>query len=364
MERLRVGVIGAGSWTRICHIPCLQADPRAVVTALCGRRKAQAEAQAAEFGIASVYTDYHQLLAAPDVDAVTIATPNVAHYDIAMAAIAAGKHVFCEKPLAMNETQSKAMWSAAERAGVVHQVAFTFRYLHATNLARQIVQSGELGTVYRVDGYAESNSGLRADRQYNWRDTKALAGTGMLGDMGSHVVDLARYITDCEIVSVSGRMRILPCKAGSWSAGVGSANDASLVIDTDDDAEFFARLTNGADGYFHISRIMQGERRAYLQVSGSKGAIRIHYSRGNIDALYQCKPDAAEYRQVPLPNGARPEHNHALYKMLAAYVTACIHRTKPQTVATFADGHQVQAVLDAVVRASESGLPEHVHPEQ
>src|SRR5262249_50552689 len=123
-EKVRFGVIGAGGFAEICHVPGLQSHPRAEVVALCGRNRERGEAMAARLGVPEAITDYRELVARPDIDAVTITAPNVAHHPIAMAALAAGKHVFCEKPLAMNREQATEMRQAAEGSGRIHQVAF------------------------------------------------------------------------------------------------------------------------------------------------------------------------------------------------------------------------------------------------
>src|SRR5262249_46353870 len=108
-EKLRFGVIGAGGFAEVCHVPGLQSHPRAEVVALCGRNRERCEAMAGRLGVPEAVTDYRELVARPDIDGVTITTPNVAHHPIAMAAFAAGKHVFCEKPLAMNREEATAM---------------------------------------------------------------------------------------------------------------------------------------------------------------------------------------------------------------------------------------------------------------
>jgi predicted dehydrogenase len=341
---LRTGVIGSGSWTRICHIPCLQADPRAQVVALCGRRPEAVRAQADEFNIPQVYTDYRDLIASSEIDSVTIATPNIDHYPIARLAITAGKHVFCEKPLTMNQEESFHLWQLAESHQRIHQVSFTFRHLYSSGLAKQLIADGVIGEIYRIAGYAEGASGLRPDKPYNWRDSVELAGSGMLGDMGSHLVDLARYVTGLEFSAVAGNLYTLDQ----------SASGHLYQVTSDDEAEFFARFTSGATGYFRITRIVRGEPRAYLEVTGTKGALRVHYSRGHVDALYHAPAHTNQFTPVPLGDNVTPERNHALYKMLSAFVGECVGEQQSAAVATFADGHRTQEILDAVIQSAQS----------
>jgi predicted dehydrogenase len=302
------------------------------------------KAQADEFGIPCVYTDYRDLLEAPDIDAVTISTPNVGHYPIARQALTIGKHVFCEKPLTMNQKQSIALWRLAESNHRVHQVAFTFRHLYSSNLAKRMIADGAIGKIYRVAGFAEGAAGLRPDKPYNWRDSVELAGSGMLGDMGSHLVDLARYVTGLEFNAVAGNLHTLDQ----------SAVGRSYRVTSDDEAEFLARFTSGAKGYFRITRIIRGEPRSYLEVTGTKGALRVHYSRGDIDTLYQAAAHSHQFTSVPLGPHAAPAQNHALYKMLSAFVAECVGEKRPEAAATFADGHRTQEVLDAVIQSAKA----------
>src|SRR5205809_288011 len=127
---LRFGVIGAGGFAEVCHVPGLQSHPAARVVALCGRRFEHARAMADRLGVPDVHTDYRELLAREDIDAVTITTPNAAHCEQALAAFAAGKHVFCEKPLGLDVAEARRMAEAASASGRIHQVAFTFRYTY------------------------------------------------------------------------------------------------------------------------------------------------------------------------------------------------------------------------------------------
>ena len=130
MTKLRVGVIGAGAFAESCHVPGVQSHPEAEVVVLCGRDSARTRAAAQRLGVPEVSLDYEEVCARPDIDAVTIATPNVVHARQAQAAFAAGKHVFCEKPLGMNTEEAADMLRAAEPSGKVHQTAFTYRYLY------------------------------------------------------------------------------------------------------------------------------------------------------------------------------------------------------------------------------------------
>jgi len=149
-RRIRVGVIGAGTFAEEAHIPGIQAHRQGDVAALCARNQQRATVLAARLGVPDVYTDYHEMLARPDIDAVTIATPDVLHAPIALAALEAGKHVFCEKPLAMTVAQAEQMVAAATRADRIAMVGFTFRYTRALQTLRRLLGEGGLGTPFYV----------------------------------------------------------------------------------------------------------------------------------------------------------------------------------------------------------------------
>ena len=140
-RKLRFGVIGAGGFAEICHVPGLQTHPRAEVVALCGRRAEHARAMAERLGVPDVHTDYRELCARDDLDGVTITTPNAVHAEQALAAFARGKHVFCEKPLGATVAEVEEMVRAAEASGKVHQVAFTFRYTYCVQELRRRVRA-------------------------------------------------------------------------------------------------------------------------------------------------------------------------------------------------------------------------------
>src|SRR3954453_13958318 len=147
-RKLRFGVIGAGGFAEICHVPGLQTHPRAEVVALCGRRFDHARAMADRLGIPDVHTDYRELCAREDLDGVTITTPNAVHAEQALEAFSRGKHVFCEKPLGMEGPRVRRMPQGAEESGKVHQVAFTFRYTYGVQELRRRVRAGDIGQPY------------------------------------------------------------------------------------------------------------------------------------------------------------------------------------------------------------------------
>ncbi len=350
MKTLRVGVIGAGSWTRLCHIPGVNSHSQATVTALCGRRYEPCRSQADEFGIPKVYTDYQDLVTDPDIDAVTISTPNAFHYPAALAALENGKHVFCEKPLAMDTKQARHLAQVAEKKGLVNHTAFTFRFLYGVNAAKRIAASGELGRIYQVRAYSEGGSGIDPQRPAEWRYQTSLAGSGQLGDMGSHLIDLVHYIVG-DITSVTGSLQTLyRYRPGTGGTELCDADDHAALqftCTTPDDPD------GAAQGEVIASRIIPAQGRSFVQVMGTEGSLLCRYSRGEVDEL-QFAQRGTEFQPVEFGPDEVPHPGHALTKMLQAFVNAILGTPDP-IAATFADGAKAQAVIDAAILSHTSG---------
>lgn len=355
MSELRVGVIGAGSWTEICHIPGVQAHPAGRVVALCSRSRERREAQAAKLGISVTYGDYRELIADPKIDAVTISTPNAEHFPIARAALQAGKHVFCEKPLTLRAAESAELLAHAQAHGLVHQVAFTFRFLYAAHEARRLVTSGALGRLQHVRAFVEGGGALRPEAPARWRDDAERSGYGMLGDMGSHMIDLVRFVTDEELVRIRG---------AQWRIGRGDRPDpdrpgALRAVTADEEVEALGDLAGGAGFTLRVSKLMPPPHRNYLDFIGDEAYVRLRYSRGDVD-VFSLGRGGAEPEPQPLPDGAAPERNHCLFKMMGTFVDACLGQSRPAPCdrpADFADGWAVQEALDAVAQSAASGAP-------
>lgn len=355
---LRVGVIGVGGWTEICHIPGLQAHPEVRVAALCGRSPERRRAQAERFGVPQTYGDYEELIARADVDAVTICTPNRWHFPIARAALLGGKHVFCEKPLTMDQAESAALLDLAARSGRVHQVAFTFRFLHAAHEAQRLFRAGAIGRLRRVLAATESSGSLRPGATARWRNDAALSGYGLLGDMGSHLVDLARFVTGGEFRAVRGAC----WRIGQAERPHGERPGEMRTVTADDEAEALCDFSGpgfAASLTLRVSSLTPPPHRNYLEFVGDEGYLRLPYSRGETDTLALGRNGAAP-ETLPLPQGAVPAANHCLFKMMGAFADACLGRPTPPATdqaATFSDGHAAQRVLDAVAASARSGAP-------
>src|SRR3990172_2535044 len=193
-KKVRVAVLGAAAFAEVAHIPGVNAHPQGEVVALCSRDLARAKEMAARISVPEATDDLDALLARSDIDAVTIPSANDRHHPYAIAALRAGKHVFCEKPMALNVAQAEEMTREARQRGLIHQIAFTFRYNYCLEELRRRVIAGEVGSPHFVEIHSEAFSPFVVNPvQPTWRDFEALHGAGHLGEMGSHFIDAVNF---------------------------------------------------------------------------------------------------------------------------------------------------------------------------
>ncbi|HEU4997712.1 MAG TPA: Gfo/Idh/MocA family oxidoreductase [Lapillicoccus sp.] len=347
------------------------------MTALCGRDPV-AVAQAAErMGWASTETDWKDLVRRDDVGLVDVCTPGDSHAEIAIAALEAGKHVLCEKPLANSVEEAEAMVAAAETAaarGVRSMVGFNYRRVPALALARRLVADGRLGTVRHVRAQYLQDWIVDPEFPLVWRLRKDKAGSGALGDLGAHVVDLAQYVLGSDVSGVSGltetfvRERPLPEASAGLSASGGGGAGGTGEVTVDDCALFLARFTDGAVGSFEATRFATGRKNAiHLEVNGSAGSLVFDFERMNELSFYDgAEPaETAGFRQVLV---TEPDHPYAAawwppghglgYEHTFTHEVVDLVRDVAagrQPTPSFADGLQVQRVLDAVERSAAGG---------
>ncbi len=345
---LRVGVIGTGAFAEQCHLPGLQSHPQAEVVAICGRRPERVRSLAGRFHVPAVHTDYRELCARSDLDAITIATVNSEHAGQAIAAFAAGKHVFCEKPMATSVTHARQMLHAAEMSGKIHQMAFTYRYLYGVQELRRRVQCGDIGVPHHLRAHFNSWDALQLNpaSAVGFRSKAALAGGGVLYDVGPHLFDLARFMFG-PIETVTGFSQHIPRQKVGRPRGVGA-------IETDDLATAWFTHRNGVHGQWFASRVTPsyGEK-AHIEVVGHKGALRASLSRGSVDVLRISTPARPEWEELPLPEEAQNQSPSCLGIMMRSFVDACLRGKLDGDVdASFYDGLAAQRAIAAVTKAA------------
>ncbi|MER7516627.1 Gfo/Idh/MocA family oxidoreductase [Streptomyces sp. NPDC126499] len=374
-ETLGVGMVGyafmgaahSQGWRtagRVFDLPL-----RPVLAAVAGRDAAAVRAAAGRHGWAAAETDWRALVARDDVQLVDVCTPGDSHAEIAVAALEAGKHVLCEKPLANSVAEAELMTAAAEAAaarGQVAMVGFNYRRVPALSFARRLIADGRLGALRHVRVTYLQDWLVDPDFPLTWRLEREHAGSGALGDLGAHAVDLAQFLAGEPLVGVSALtetfVRERPLLAGvaaGLSAGAGSGAYGPVTVD--DAALFTGRLASGALASFEATRMAAGRKNALrLEINGEKGSLAFDLERLNELSFHDHTEPAASagFRRILV---TEPEHpylegwwppGHALgYEHTFAHqardlVLAIASRTAPTP--SFADGLQVQRVLAAV----------------
>lgn len=348
MDKINVGIIGCGGITFQNHIPGLKSHPDAEVYALCDSSAEVLEHARAKTGIERTFTDYKQLLQDENIHAVIVATPNFTHYQIVMEAIAAGKHVLCEKPLAMNYRQAKEMADAAEKADIRHMTAFTYRFVPAMRYMRFLINRGDIGRPYHYRSCRLQDWG---DRYLGWRQFKETSGTGEIGDMLSHRIDFAHFLVG-EIDKLVANTKIFHPFRGN------------KPNELDDWVGVIADFKNGATGILESSKLATGRGESwqsldYVEVNGEEGTIVYLTEKWNSLLIGKKGRVGLETIYVPeefwkLPASQRnPLDGNPLITFRYDQAVSFIEAIKNQTPceATFSDGAKVQAVMDAIIES-------------
>ncbi|MBN2507265.1 MAG: Gfo/Idh/MocA family oxidoreductase [Verrucomicrobia bacterium] len=351
MNSLHVAIVGCGSITLQNHLPGLALCPDTRVVALCDAQPATLERARLQTGVRITSTRYEDIVRRDDVHAVIIATPNVLHPAIARAAIAHGKHVLCEKPLALQAADARAMADAADRAGVRHMTAFTYRFVPAMRYLRHLVQRGDLGQPYHYRSCRLQDWG---DRDLGWRQQTRLAGTGELGDMLSHRIDFAHTLVGPIRRLVAHTKTLVPIRGGHPN-------------DTDDWVAILAEFASGASGVLESSKLAAGRNESWrsldsVEINGSQGSFVFTTSQWNRLQAGHAGGPGLEPLDVPRefwtwPGSPRdPGAGDPLvtfrYDQAWEFVDA-IRNQRPCTP-SFHDGAAAQAVMDAAVQSSQT----------
>ncbi|HEY3606144.1 MAG TPA: Gfo/Idh/MocA family oxidoreductase [Pseudonocardiaceae bacterium] len=351
--------------------------PPIAMTAICGRNEDGVRAAAARYGWASHETDWRALVARSDIDIVDICTPGDSHAEIAIAALRAGKHVLCEKPLANSVAEAEAMAAAAAEADGRSMVAFNYRRVPALALAHKLIAAGRLGEIRHVRAQYLQDWLVDKDFPLVWRLRAERAGSGALGDLGAHAIDLAQYLTGRRITSVGALLttfvteRPLPAESSGLSASGGAGRGQVTV---DDAALCTARFDGGAVGVFEATRFAAGRKNAFrIEVNGSSGSIAFDMESMNELSFMDGTEDAdtAGFRRILVTEPTHPYldawwppghilgYEHTFVHEVRDFVAAIADGIDPAP--SFADGLQVQRVL-AAVRTSADAAGVHVAP--
>jgi predicted dehydrogenase len=384
-----MGAAHSQAWRTVNRVYDLPLRVR--MAAVCGRDEAKVAAAAARLGWDEHVTDWRALIARDDIDVIDVCTPGDSHAEIAIAALAAGKHVLCEKPLANSVAEAREMVAAADRAaasGVRAMCGFNYRRVPAVALMRQLVAAGRLGAIRHVRAVYLQDWIVDPQFPLVWRLQKDKAGSGALGDIGAHIVDLTQYVIGQRIAGVSAltetfvKERPLPAASSGLAATAngGSADDAGSSgsagdgagpatgpVTVDDAALFLARLDGGAIATYEATRFATGRKNGLrVEVNGSLGSVVFDLERLNELEFYDSSAAGTEqgftrilvtepdhpYMSAWWPPGHIIGYEHSFTHELRDFVADIATGSDPTP--SFADALQVQLVLDAVSRSAEA----------
>ncbi len=366
-----MGKAHSNAWANAPHFFDLGLKP--VLKVACGRDRAATEEFAARWGWQSVETDWEKVIARPDVDIIDISVPQDLHRDIAVAAAKAGKHIFCEKPMGMNLAQAEEMLAAANAAGVVHYINHNYRRTPAVMLAKQLIDEGRIGRIYHWRGAYLQDWIADPNFPLTWHLKKETAGAGPQIDLGSHSLDLARFLVG-EVTSVMAMTtnfiteRPLPgAGAATFSAGTGASTEKGKV--TVEDAAFMVvTFDNGALGSFDVSRFAVGRKNHNtFEIYGEKGSILFDLERMNELQYYSADdpPEARGFRTIMTtesvhayvshwwPPGHIIGYEHEFIHAVVDFLHAV--ETGGEIHPNFADGVAETKVLEAGLQSAATG---------
>jgi predicted dehydrogenase len=347
--KIRIGVIGTSWYSEFLHVAKIKELSGADLIAICGRNRIRAEELAANYSIAQVYTDYQEMIERANLQALVVAAPDDLHYPITMAALEAGLHVLCEKPMALKGSQAKAMLEKAQAVGVKHMVCFTYRWIPAYKYLKQLLDQGYLGRCYQINFHFVGDYG---NDEYSWHVDKKRS-DGPLGDFGSHLIDLALWYVG-EIAQVSGQLSTFMNRIGPDGQAIDPAIDAAIVA---------LQFANGAQGVIQLSAVAQvGElgNRQHAILYGEEGTLEVTSTslggaemrgvrRGEQDfhnleipqELFGTNDRNAPFEISKRPSGDQPFIDAILFDRIV----------EP----SFVNGYKVQMVMDAAKESHQQG---------
>lgn len=371
MKPLNIGLVGYGGIGRVHGLAyrainfhyALPADTVNVV-GVATTRMETAEKGAKEVGCDFFTDDYRKLLERDDIDVIDCTTPNNSHKEIVIAAAEAGKHIYCEKPLAMSPDEARAMAEAVEKAGVKSQVTFNLRFIPAVLRAKQLLEEGFVGNIFSFRGRYHRASYISYDKPLSWRLRREVTGGGALFDLGSHIIDLLYYLLG-DFSSVNATLDTL-IKERPVSAGASE----KAPVDVDDFAMLQARLKDDTPGVVEVSRMGTGATNdVIVEIFGDKGAIRFDLNDPAYLYVYDVRDsnqpiggmrgfkkietvqryDGAKAPDWTMTPGFMRAHTECQYQFLKA-----INDDAP-TAPNFRDGLHIQQIMAAAEKSSDEG---------
>lgn len=333
--------------------------------ALCGRDEQWVAQAADKLGWEGYETAWESLVTRSDIDAIDITAPSNMHKVIAIAAAENGKHVFSEKPLALNLADAREMLEAVQKAGVKHQIGFNYRFAPAIQLAKQIINDGKLGTIRHVRASYLQDFITDPEFPLVWRLQKDICGSGSLGDLGAHFIDLARFLVG-DFKSVMGMQKTFiksrPLVERMEGLTANAQADAPRgEVDVDDGTVFIAEFANGALGVFEATRFSAGHKNdLFIEVSGDRGSVKFTFERMNELQYYSADDEEGlqGFRLIQASEGGHPYmshwwpvghvigYEHTFVHEMYEFVQSIVNDTP--TCPNFADGVECSRIIEAV----------------
>jgi len=352
---VRVGVLGAGTWANFAHLPGWTRDPRCEVVAICDVDESLAAKAAADFGIPAHGTDYRAVVARDDIDVIDVCTPSATHFELAMAALEAGKHVLCEKPVAFDFRETARAAELAKSRGLKTKLGFTFRYAPAMRYMRELVDQGFCGKPFIYNAYEQNSQWIDPKtplRQVDPETDQSRIQVSSLEGYGAPVIDIARWMVGADLTSVVGTLKnFIPER-------MVRATGTMMRINIDDGDIFIGEFANGAIGSIQTSFVTVGNYPGIeVRLYGEAGAIivRLVEEFGIAETIKAARPDDVEFKQMEVPErfypagGSPRESWRTLFyaNLIKDFLDELTTETS-KNEGNFDDGAWVQEVINAV----------------
>ncbi len=354
-RKVRVGVLGAGRWATIAHLPGWVRDPRCEVVAICDIDPAMAETAKQTFGAEFATTDYRAVVERDDLDVIDVVTSSHVHFEQAMAALEAGKHVLCEKPVAYDFRDTLRAAALADEKGLKTKLGFTFRYSPGVLYAKSLIDEGFIGDPYIFNGYEQNSQWINPQtplRQVDPNADQSRIQVSSLEGYGAPIIDIGHWWVGADYSSVVGTMKNFVPERMVRSTGT------MMRMNIDDGDIFIGEYTNGVIGSIQTSFVTVGnfpgiEARIY----GSKGAIicRLIQEFGVAETIKVATPDSVEFKELDIPERFYPSGGHGRENWHSLFYSSLIKdfldeltTDTPKNQGNFVDGAWVQEVINAV----------------
>lgn len=352
---VRVAVLGAGAWARHAHLPGYRRDARCEVVAIADPDRALAEQAATDFGIPVIGRDHREVVGRDDIDLVDVCTPSATHFELSMAALEAGKHVLCEKPVAFDYRETLRASALARSRKLKTRLGFTFRFSPAMQYMKALIDEGFIGRPFIFNGYEQNSQWLDPAtplRQVDPDADPSVLHVSSLEGYGAPIIDLAMWFTGSPFAQVVGTMRNFVPERMVRATG------RMMRMNIDDGDIFLGEFTNGALGSVQTSFVTVGNYPGIeARIYGSEGALicRLVEERGVCEVLRAAKPDAVEFEELTVPDRFYPPGGNAreswrtlfYANLISSFITE-IAAGDERNEADFRDGARVQEVINAV----------------